>query len=230
MNILALDTSMGACGAAVLLADGATQRIVLCEETMARGHAEALMPMVAEAMAGAGIAFAELDLIAATLGPGSFTGVRIAIAAARGFALVTKSKLWGTDSLTAMARAALASGALEGGKPFAVAVDARGEMLYAGLYDAGGRKLDGPLLVGADDAAMLLGEIAVAVGSGAAHLAEAARRHGRYVEARSPGLQPSAAALAELALEANETLSTLRPLYLRPPDAKPQMSMAVERR
>jgi tRNA A37 threonylcarbamoyladenosine modification protein TsaB len=103
-------------------------------------------------------------------------------------------------------------------------------MLYAGLYDAGGRKRDGPLLIGADDAAMLLGEIAVAVGSGAAHLAEAARRRGRHVEARSPGLQPSAAALGELALEANETLPTLRPLYLRPPDAKPQMSMAVERR
>ena len=110
MNILALDTSMGVCGAAVLLAGGDAERTVLCEESMARGHAEALMPMVAEAMAGAGIGFAELDLIAATLGPGSFTGVRIAIAAAHGFALVTSAKLWGTDSLTVMARVALASG------------------------------------------------------------------------------------------------------------------------
>ena len=56
---------------------------------MARGHAEALMPMVAEVMTEAGLDFAALDLIAATLGPGSFTGVRIAIAAARGFALAT---------------------------------------------------------------------------------------------------------------------------------------------
>ena len=119
---------------------------------MARGHAEALMPMVAEAMAGAGIDFAELDLIAATLGPGSFTGVRIAIAAARGFALVTSAKLWGTDLLTVMARVALASGAVEGGKPFAVAVDARGDRLYAGLYDGDGRRLAGPLLIGADEA------------------------------------------------------------------------------
>ena len=60
MNILALDTSMGVCGAAVLLAGGDAERTVLCEESMARGHAEALMPMVAEAMAGAGIDFAEL--------------------------------------------------------------------------------------------------------------------------------------------------------------------------
>ena len=96
MNILALDTSIGVCGAAVLLASGDAHR-TLCEESMARGHAEALMPMVAEAVAGAGIGFAEIDVIAATLGPGSFTGVRIAIAAARGFALVTQAKLWGTD-------------------------------------------------------------------------------------------------------------------------------------
>src|SRR5512134_3034614 len=134
MNILALDTSMGVCGAAVLLAGGATERTVLCEESMARGHAEALMPMVAEAMAGAGIDFAELDLIAATLGPGSFTGVRIAIAAARGFALVTGAKLFGIDSLTVMAKEALASG-VTGGAPLAAAVDARRGMLYLGLYD-----------------------------------------------------------------------------------------------
>jgi tRNA threonylcarbamoyl adenosine modification protein YeaZ len=230
MNILALDTSMGVCGAAVLLAGGDAERTVLIEESMARGHAEALMPMVAEAMASAGIGFAELDLIAATLGPGSFTGVRIAIAAARGFALVTDAKLWGTDSLTVMARVAL-NGAVEGGKPFAVAVDARGERLYAGLYDGEGRKLDGPLLIGAGElSALLPHDLVVAVGSGAVHLAEAAGRHGRHVRAMRPDLQPSAAVLAELALGANETLPTLRPLYLRPPDAKPQASMAVTRR
>jgi tRNA threonylcarbamoyladenosine biosynthesis protein TsaB len=230
MNILALDTSMGACSAAVLLADHAAQRIVLCEDSMARGHAEALMPMVAEVMAGAGLDFAKLDLIAATLGPGSFTGVRVAVAAARGFALVTRTKLWGTDSLTVMAKAAMTSGAIEG-KPFAVAVDARGDMLYAGYYDRDGRKLAGPLLIAADNAADALPEdLAIVVGSGAAHLAEVASRRGRRIEAVRPDLQPNAASLAELALEAGETLPTLRPLYLRPPDTKPQASRAVARR
>ena len=166
---------------------------------MARGHAEALMPMVAEVMAGAGIGFAELDLIAATLGPGSFTGVRIAIAAARGFALVTKAKLWGTDSLTVMARAELTSGAIGGGTTFAVAVDARGDMLYAGLYDGEGRKLDGPLLIGADEAVALLpDDLAIAVGSGAVHLAEAAAPAGKasvkrcvQICSRAPPRSPS---------------------------------------
>src|SRR3972149_1695867 len=104
MNILALDTSMGACSAAVLRGDGAARRLFARQETMARGHAEALMPMVAEIMEEAGLPFAALDLIAATTGPGSFTGVRIAIAAARGLALVTHAQLFRTASLSGMAK------------------------------------------------------------------------------------------------------------------------------
>src|SRR5262245_8796938 len=231
MNILALDTSMGACSAAVLLADGGTQRIVLCEERMARGHAEALMPMVAEVMTGAGLDFRALDLIAATLGPGSFTGVRIAIAAVRGFTLVTGAHLWGTDSLTVMAKAALETGVLGANKPFAVAVDARGERLYFGLYDAAGRKLAGPLLIEARDAAALFpAELSSAVGNGALHLAEAAMLRGHRVDAKLLALEPKAAPLAELALEALQPLPTLSPLYLRPPDAKPQAAAAVASR
>ena len=159
--------------------------------------------------------------------------MRIAIAAARGFALVTGAHLWGTDSLTVMAKAALESGMVGGSKPFAVAVavDARGERLYFGLYDADGRKLAGPLLMEAGEAATLLpDELATAVGNGASHVAEAAMSRGRRVEAKLPDLQPNAAALAELALAAGEPLSTLRPLYLRPPDAKPQAAAAVARR
>ncbi len=187
MNILALDTSMGACGAAVLTADG---RVVAREERMARGHAEALMPMIAATMADAGLDYRQLDLIAATLGPGSFTGVRIAIAAARGLALVTRAKLWGTDSLTVMARTALDAGAIDAaGKPFAVAVDARAGALYLGLYDAGARKREGPLLVEIGAAVALLPQdLTIAVGNGAEALARAARDNGRDVEreARRP--------------------------------------------
>jgi tRNA threonylcarbamoyl adenosine modification protein YeaZ len=230
MKILALDTSMGACSAAVLIADGAGQRIVLCEERMARGHAEALLPMVAEVMSAAGLDFSALDLVAATLGPGSFTGVRIAIAAARGFALATGARLWGTDSLTVMAKTALESGMVGDDRPFAVAVDARGERLYFGLYDAAGRTLAGPLLLEAGEAAAVLpAELAAAVGNGAACLAEAAVSRGHTVEAKLPDLQPNASALAELALGADEILPTLRPLYLRPPDAKAQAASLARR-
>ena len=229
MNILALDTSMGACSAATLAVDGAARRLVLREAPMARGHAEALMPMVADVMAESGLAFADLDVIAATAGPGSFTGVRIAIAAARGLALVTHAKLFGTDSLSVMARRALA-GAEVGAAPFAVAVDARRGMLYLGLYAEAARKLEGPLLIAPDDALQILPpDFRMAVGSGAELLATASARHGPIIEPRLPELQPNAAALAEIAAASGETTPALKPLYLRPPDARPQ-AQAISRR
>ncbi|MGK2923246.1 MAG: tRNA (adenosine(37)-N6)-threonylcarbamoyltransferase complex dimerization subunit type 1 TsaB [Methyloceanibacter sp.] len=229
MNLLALDTSMGACSAAVLRTGAPARRLYVLQAEMARGHAEALMPMVEEVLAEAEIDARDLDLIAATVGPGSFTGVRIAIAAARGLALVTKAKLYGTDSLTVMARAARLAG-LEPKGPFAVAVDARRDMLYLGLYDETGSKLEGPLLIAPGDAAGLLpATLRVAVGNGAQILCDAAATRGRKLETELPSLQPSAAALAEIALESGETSETVRPLYLRPPDAKPQ-APALERR
>lgn len=229
MNILALDTSMGACSAAVLCAVDGARTLHARQVEMPRGHAEALMPMVQEVMAEAGLHPRDLDVIAATVGPGSFTGVRIAIAAARGLALVTKAKLFGTDSLTVMARVALMSGAEPKG-PFAAVADARRGMVYFGLYDADGGQLDGPLLIAPDDAVDLLpGALRLAVGNGAELLGEAAAKHNRDLDPALAMLQPNATALAEIALEGGETGAMLRPLYLRPPDAKPQAT-AIRRR
>jgi tRNA threonylcarbamoyl adenosine modification protein YeaZ len=229
MNILALDTSMGACSAAVLRTDGAASSLHARQEAMARGHAEALMPMVAEVLAAACIAARDLDLIAATEGPGSFTGVRIAIAAARGLALATGAKLYGTDSLTVMARTALGSGLSPKG-PFAVAVDARRGMIYLGIYDEAGERRDGPLLVSPDNAANLVPrDLCLAVGSGATLLAESCAQQGRRIETALPELQPSAASLAKIALDARATVPVLRPLYLRPPDARPQQPSVARR-
>ncbi len=222
MNILALDTSMGACSAALLRSETAGKRLIARRAIMERGHAEALLPMVDEIMQESGATFADLDRIAATVGPGSFTGVRIAIAAARGFALVTHASLWGTDSLTVMAAEAGAADAGHGA-PFAVAVDARREKLYVGTYAADGARIEGPLLLAPDEAAARLpGDLKVALGSGASSLALAAAALGLSLKPGLPDLQPSAAALAELALLASDCTDTLRPLYLRPADAKPQ--------
>ena len=95
-------------------------------------------------------------------------------------------------------------------------------MLYFGLYDATARKLDGPLLIAPDDAAASLSQDAhLAVGNGAARLAEAAAARGLTVSPSFETLQPNAGALAEIAHESGETCDVLRPLYLRPPDAQP---------
>ncbi|ODA67875.1 tRNA threonylcarbamoyladenosine biosynthesis protein TsaB [Methyloligella halotolerans] len=224
MKLLALETSMGKCSVAVASTDrGVTIRR---EAEMARGHAEALMPMVEAAMAESAIAYSDLDRIAATTGPGSFTGVRIAIAAARGLALATGAELWGTDSLSVMARRAVQDG-LNGGVAFAVAVDARRDSLYFGGFDADGTPRGAPALLHVDEAvASLTTDISIVLGSGGEALAAAS---GRDLAVAAPDLQPDASALAELALGAMNPTPGLRPLYLRPPDAKPQSGKAVER-
>jgi tRNA threonylcarbamoyladenosine biosynthesis protein TsaB len=223
VNILALDTSLGACSAAVLHVHEGSRRLHFVEQAMERGHAEALMPMIEQVMRESGSSVSELDLVAATLGPGTFTGIRVAIAAARGIALASSATVWGTDTLTVLAAGARSDPRLAGKAEFAVAVDARRDRVYLGCYSAGGARLTGPVLLTIDEAAACLLESVVAVvGSGGDKLAEAAAIRGRSVESVLPALQPSAAILAELAADSGETLSVLQPLYLRPPDAKPQ--------
>ena len=231
MNILALDTSMGACSAAVLRTDGAERTLFVRQEAMARGHAEALMPMVAEtSWPRAALPFAELDVIAATTGPGSFTGVRIAIAAARGLALVTGARLFGTDSLTVMAQGARRASRSASRSPWRSMPGAACSISVSMTETA--RKLEGPLLHRAGRCREFAsGDASHAPSAAAPLLSPKPRRDAALrIAARLPELQPSAAALAELAEESGETLPTLRPLYLRPPDAKPQAQAVAVRR
>lgn len=85
MLILSLECAGGGCGACVMKDDVV---LALAEESMARGQDARLMPLVQEVMARAGVDYAELDRVAVTRGPGSFTGLRIGLAAARGLGLV----------------------------------------------------------------------------------------------------------------------------------------------
>ena len=101
---LAFDTSADACAVA-LVRDGATLGRAM--RPMSRGHAEALIPMVQQVMASAGLSLGALDLVGVTVGPGSFTGVRTGIAAARGLALGAAARAVGVSSLAAVAAAAL---------------------------------------------------------------------------------------------------------------------------
>src|SRR6201985_323120 len=102
MRILAIDTALAACSAAVL---DTSLGAVIASETlpMARGHAEAVMPLIARVMDLAEIEFSELDRIAVTTGPGSFTGLRVGIAAARGIALASGKPAIGLSTLSGFA-------------------------------------------------------------------------------------------------------------------------------
>src|SRR4029077_16221057 len=126
--ILAVDTALGACSAA-LVADGRT----LAHEhlLMVRGQAEALAPMVDALMRGAGVSFAALDRIAVTTGPGTFTGQRVGLAFARALGLGLKRPVIGVTTLHAMAQEALEKRS-DISTAFAVADAKRGEIYLGG--------------------------------------------------------------------------------------------------
>jgi tRNA threonylcarbamoyladenosine biosynthesis protein TsaB len=128
MKLLALDTATEACSVA-LSVDG---RIEERFETAGRSHTERMMPMVQELMAGAGLAFSQLDGIACGTGPGSFAGVRIGVGFVKGLSLALDRPVVGVSSLPAMALRAIRGGA---GQVLA-AIDARMNEVYWGAYRA----------------------------------------------------------------------------------------------
>jgi tRNA threonylcarbamoyladenosine biosynthesis protein TsaB len=223
MNILAFDTCFGSCSVAVRKTT-ARGEIVLREEyeERATGHAEALIPMMERVMSGAQLTFADIDRIAVTEGPGTFTGVRIGVATARGLAVALQKPLVAMSSLMVMAlRADHLLGAKRAGRLLAVCVDARKGQIYAQLFgENGGDALCEPLLVTPEDLQTHLhGQPFLAVGSGAQ--AAVAASPARLGEVQLPALEPHARFLALLA--AGLTVrSKLSPLYMRAPDAKPQ--------
>jgi tRNA threonylcarbamoyladenosine biosynthesis protein TsaB len=230
MNTLAFDTCFGACSVAVTwrasdpsAAPSGVSRFELIE----RGHAERLMPMVNEAMGEAPFSFSELQRIIVTTGPGTFTGQRVGIAAARALSLATGAPVATLSSLAVMAHAAAAQlGDDVRGRTLAIAVDARrGEVYFqAFAFEGDGtsllRPIDGPaLLTSADAALTLAGAETFVAGSGAVLIAAAAGE-GQRIHVRLETLQPDVRFLPHDA--ALPTAARPRPLYLRPPDAKPQ--------
>src|ERR1700736_4004006 len=142
MRVLALDTALDACAAAVLDTE---RRDLLASEThtMTRGHAEALMPMVARVMDAARLEFSDIDRIAVTIGPGSFTGVRVGIAAARGIALAAGKPAIGLTTLAAFTAPHVATGFAGTVVPV---IDARHGQVYMQVFGPGGRAVIAPRL------------------------------------------------------------------------------------
>ncbi|MEQ1578789.1 MAG: tRNA (adenosine(37)-N6)-threonylcarbamoyltransferase complex dimerization subunit type 1 TsaB [Hyphomicrobium sp.] len=232
MNILALDTCFGACSAAA----GRPGSDLACEfELRQTGHAEALLPMVEQVMARAQLPFSDLDRIAVTVGPGSFTGMRIGIAAARALSLATGAPVTGVPTLMVMAATARRDHALSGNRGklpahMLVAVDARKGQVYAQLFGGSSQGVHTAEVLDPADAARLIPEGPVVLtGSGAALVAAQLERVRTDVTVIFPGLQPDAACLAALAVDMAADHMPVRPLYLRPPDAKPQVGTSIPR-
>lgn len=227
MNILALDTSLGACSAAVVR-DG---EIFSAYEKRSREHAEVIMPMIAQVLDEASLGYEALGAIAVTTGPGSFTGVRVGVSTARGLALATSLPLIGVNSLEVMAHIALEK--IDARVDvLGIVVDARRGEVYMALYSGEGDVISGPAALSPEQAVEMLpdqGQVVLA-GSGGALVADAASKTGLSIECILSELQPDAAGLAVMAMTRSPVEGPLSPLYLRPPDAKPQMGKALPRK
>lgn len=207
MKILALDSATSSCSAA-LWADG---RVLARRQAgMARGQSEALVPMVAEVMAEAGLRFDDLDLLAATVGPGAFTGIRIGLATARALALATGLPLAGISTLEAVAAAVPADG-----RPLMVALDSKREEAWVQAFAADRSPLTEPAALPPAEAAALAGPDWTVAGD-AAGLVLPLLPGAILAAARFP----DAAVVAALAAErwAAGTALAPEPLYLRPAD------------
>ncbi|HJP19956.1 MAG TPA: tRNA (adenosine(37)-N6)-threonylcarbamoyltransferase complex dimerization subunit type 1 TsaB [Alphaproteobacteria bacterium] len=217
MKVLAFDTTLEACSAALWQGG---QVLAVERQHIVRGHAEALMPMVESVMAEAGFEYDALDLIAVTRGPGTFTGLRIGLAAARGLGLACGRPVLGLTSLEA-----LAAGVPAGDESLFVAIDARRGEVYGQAFDASLVPLCEPFARSPAAAAEAIPEgPALVLGSGAALIRET--QAGEWQRLRfSPGNeQPDAAVVAAraAALAAAGGLPEVppAPLYLRQPDAR----------
>ncbi len=137
MKILAMDSAAAACSVAIM-ADG--QIIAHDFQEMTRGHASALLPMVEGVLDQTNLSVEDMDAIAVTIGPGGFTGLRIALSCARGFGVASKLPVIGVTTLEVLALAEQKRDV-----PLLCALDAKRADLYAQYYDSDGQALCEPV-------------------------------------------------------------------------------------
>jgi tRNA threonylcarbamoyladenosine biosynthesis protein TsaB len=213
VRILAIDTALETCAACVM-AEGAEAPLSAEALPMVRGHAESLLPLIERVVARVEGGFEAIDRIAVTVGPGSYTGLRVGLSAARAIGLATAKPVVGVGTLAALLAPLLAE-TVEGS--IAAAIDARHGAIYIHALTPGG---DGvaPAHLAVEEAAERL--------AGAGPVLS-----GRGVAARVASVAgPDIAAVASLGLLADPAQALPRPLYLRGPDARPQDHARIARR
>jgi tRNA threonylcarbamoyladenosine biosynthesis protein TsaB len=227
LRVLAIDTALEACSAAVLdtgRAAGLTSRSL----PMMRGHAEALMPLIARVMSDANVEFAELDRIAVTVGPGSFTGLRVGVAAARAIALAAGKPAVGLTTLVALAAPFFDA---DGGRTLMSVIDARHDRVYMQLFGPDGRSLVAPRITTVNIAthAALAGPTRI-IGN-AVRLIEEAWPENEPVRPPVHAMRaPDIEWVARLGAADHDLTAPVRPLYLSDADAHPQEAGILPRR
>jgi tRNA threonylcarbamoyladenosine biosynthesis protein TsaB len=217
LRILAIDSALDQ--AAACIYDSARQMILASRAvSMQRGHAEALLPMVSDVLAASSLGFQDLDRIAVTTGPGSFTGLRIGISAARGLALAIGIPAIGVSTFAAFAAPFIA---FEPRRAVAVLLDAKNDQVYLQEFAADGVPVGLPAALPVSEAARALGnEPLIITGNAAQTILVSAKAIGKDVQFAPCGTGPDIAMVARLAALADEQSAPPRPLYVRAPSAK----------
>lgn len=224
MLILAIDTALDACAAAVL--DTEAGKLVAQEsQSMKRGHAEALMPLIGRVMDASATAFANLGRIAVTTGPGSFTGLRVGLSAARGIALAANIPVVGVTTLAAYAAPVVSQ---NGEHPVVSAIDARHDHVYLQVVSGNGSALVRPCVAPMAEALNTWQFGAPwLVGNAAGLLAARWPEHAVAPFKVDAQPAPDISWVGWLGGAVNPNTAPARPFYLRAPDAKPQAAGAL---
>jgi tRNA threonylcarbamoyladenosine biosynthesis protein TsaB len=228
MKLLAIDTASNCCSAAVW-SHGAIS--AARHQSMTRGHAEAIMPMIQELLAESGHGFDGLDGLAVTVGPGSFTGLRTGLAAARGLALATGLPLAGVTTLEIAAYEALSSLTATGARTGVdapcclVALETRRADLYVQLFSSDVVALSEPLALRPEAVAAVLPATPLLwVGAGVPRLSEIISSRGATDVIANDAPPPDARAVASFVARrwpagGLPPGSSPSPIYVHPPEA-----------
>jgi tRNA threonylcarbamoyladenosine biosynthesis protein TsaB len=221
LKVLGIDTSCASASACVIDADE-LGFLALAAERADDNRAEALAPMIERIVAQTG-GMANLERIAVTVGPGSFTGIRIGLSLAKAMGLALRIPVVGVSTLAAFAAPLFLDAP---GSVIAAVVDARHGAAYFELFDSYGVSRGAPRPLKMIEAVRAIGSgPARLAGDAAAALALEAKRYGLSIEAISPGSSPDAFEVAKLGSRLDPKAAPARPLYIKAPDVRPPAAL-----
>ena len=217
--VLGIDSAMNGCGAAIYF-PARTERNVSVSVPMARGQAESLVPLVKDVVARAGIKFSDINMIVTTRGPGTFTGLRVGLSAARSFALALDVPLAAVSTLEVLARGYIEGQNGHGGDAIAVIIESKRSDYYFQIFDADcGALIEACALDGNEILKVLTSYTGVIIGDAQMRFKESCGK-APPIGFRFEGIggdQPSPLVLARIGFESMGTdkYNEIDPLYLR---------------
>lgn len=228
MNILAFDTTFGACSVALATTVNGEEIFFNEFEERTRGHAESLVPMIERVLTRADLGYSDLNRIIVTNGPGTFTGMRVGIAAAKAIVLGQSVPVTTCSSLQLFAFGVLNAPDFSPEPHIGVMVDARRDQIYFALYDGDGQELLPPNIGTKDDIRSRFPDEPILL-TGSAAAAIAADLNNTFVQENLNRQQPDALDLVKCAHLLPQRNEAIAPLYLRQADAKPQTGKSLRR-